>query len=151
MFEEQKGKCDYCGRDMILSWDGKVVPPDLATFDHKYNRDHPNRHLPPAPGEKRIFLVCYKCNQDKSKEEPNSNEKQSADKLLNKLVLANPHLTPTQQEKLHQSILMETYLNRRLNELSQVLKITHEKKEKITEQISILAKYRYTILNLKDG
>lgn len=84
MFLEQKGKCGYCDCDMVLSFQEYFEAPNLATFDHLYNRDHPERGE--AFGEKRIFLVCKKCNTEKSKGEPNNQEQNTPIKTAKKIV-----------------------------------------------------------------
>lgn len=54
--EDLPGKISKLGIKQI-----KVVPPNMATIQHKYSRLHPNRGL--APNDERVhFLWCTKCN-----------------------------------------------------------------------------------------
>lgn len=70
---QQNPHCRRCGVLTILPKDVpgarfkpngqlmiKVVPPNMATIQHKYDRLHPNRKK--ETKEKRHFLWCAKCN-----------------------------------------------------------------------------------------
>lgn len=43
----------------------KTVPDNMATIQHKYDRNHPLRNKKiSANDSRRHFLWCYKCNHD---------------------------------------------------------------------------------------
>ncbi len=76
LFELKKGKCEYCDCQMVIDENptspekrGCQIPTNLATLDHKYNKDHPLRQTKLQKGERRIFIVCWKCNDEKSKKD----------------------------------------------------------------------------------
>lgn len=70
--------CHYCGVETILkpchlkrewlamSWDERNR---LATIDHIRPRHHPDRTKPPEPGETLLVLSCWRCNNDRDKQE----------------------------------------------------------------------------------
>lgn len=72
-FAKQDGKCAYCGCQMVLlppEAVRKVWPENMATLEHKYCRTHPLRNV--KTDERRRFLACLKCNQEKSFQEQNA-------------------------------------------------------------------------------
>lgn len=86
MYLKSDGKCEYCGRDMVLSLSMSGSNLDnLATFDHKYNRDHEKRNEV-EEGERRIFIVCKKCNNARNKSEPNKQEPHTLEKSVRRIV-----------------------------------------------------------------
>jgi hypothetical protein len=76
-FKRLDGKCEYCDCDMILSGPvpkHKKIPLNLATIDHKYSKEHPLRNTKCINNERRLFLVCWKCNHEKYKSENYTNK-----------------------------------------------------------------------------
>ena len=68
MFEEHPF-CHWCGRPLqLIERNGGVARGDAATIDHVYSRLHPDR-VTPCHNEKRRVLACYKCNNERSREE----------------------------------------------------------------------------------
>lgn len=68
LWKKNNGKCECCGKDTILPEKGinaNFQPDNMATIDHLYCRYHPLRKVKPKPGERRLFLFCYRCNQNK--------------------------------------------------------------------------------------
>lgn len=149
MFLDANGKCEYCERDMILSFGVghtlKNVPDNLATFDHKYNRDSPERTAP-QNGEKRIFIVCAKCNTEKSKIEPNLCIPKSPLKTANKLVPKEKW----SDEKFMQRILdvteREMNLNRRNAEIEKSIRVLQLERIDNNKHISKAVTYRSMLL-----
>ncbi len=67
--------CYYCGCLTVLVTDrngGKALDNE-ATIEHLYSRINPLRYTPNLNHEKRRVLSCYKCNNNKSKEEQKNN------------------------------------------------------------------------------
>lgn len=69
LFDEHKGKCEFCQRDMILAYvwsPEKPQPQNLAVLlhlDSRYSRDRGA-----FPGERRNALVCRKCADERSRQ-----------------------------------------------------------------------------------
>lgn len=78
LFEKTNGHCEYCHQQMIWWHPQKGIPiPDNAcTIDHLYFKLHPLRRTSNFQKgnqrERRLFLVCFKCNQKKCREENKS-------------------------------------------------------------------------------
>lgn len=72
LFTDQKGKCFWCGFDMLPFPGGwpkfKKYPRNMATIDHVFSRLHEKRQDRPN-GEKRIVVACYGCNQKRCNQE----------------------------------------------------------------------------------
>ena len=63
LYERQKGKCCWCGRQMLKRWiqvDGLPVPDDLATLEHLDSKMSPDRGY--RQGEIRHAVACRACN-----------------------------------------------------------------------------------------
>jgi hypothetical protein len=46
--------------------DGGKLPDNGATIDHLFTKLDPERYQPPKPGERRLVLCCWKCNNDRA-------------------------------------------------------------------------------------
>jgi hypothetical protein len=67
LFAEQGGLCWWCGCETILMV-GKPIQPvvrNRATIDHLRDRTNPTRSHPCIPGEKRIVMACWECNNER--------------------------------------------------------------------------------------
>jgi hypothetical protein len=63
--------CYWCGVKTILPskyWKGPTAP-NVATIDHLRPRHHPLRREPAKNQEVRRVLSCFKCNNDRDREE----------------------------------------------------------------------------------
>lgn len=60
LFEEQEGKCFYCGRIMHLATQAGAKAPDTATFEHRVPISRGG-----SKGYRNIVLACLVCNQTK--------------------------------------------------------------------------------------
>ena len=70
---KQSPYCHWCGKKTIIyaRRSGGSIPYDAATLDHLYSRYDPRRgNLPPHT--ESIVLSCYKCNNDRAREENKS-------------------------------------------------------------------------------
>lgn len=70
LYRRQKGLCYYCQRFMrLMKWGREygACPHDLATIEHLDSRYSPERGQ--HAGEFRKVLACWKCNNDKNREE----------------------------------------------------------------------------------
>lgn len=71
LFEEQAGKCCYCGCEMIFREGGfrhgEKVPVNLATLEHFDDRWDPQRGTF-GYGVRRTALACNRCNNQRAKE-----------------------------------------------------------------------------------
>lgn len=67
LFGRQKGRCYYCGCDMVLMWKASpnFRPANLATLEHLNDRNRGPR--PNVPGEYTHVLSCNRCNNEKGK------------------------------------------------------------------------------------
>ena len=68
--------CHWCGVETILRplhIPNDPLPPEIrnrvATLDHVRARHHPDRLKPPEPGEVLHVLSCWKCNNERDREE----------------------------------------------------------------------------------
>jgi hypothetical protein len=69
LWEQQKGKCFYCGVDTILPETGErnVIADNTATYEHVYSRNHPRAQALTADEYNRhAVMACYACNHNKS-------------------------------------------------------------------------------------
>jgi hypothetical protein len=68
MFEKHPF-CYWCGCQLqLIERSGGKCPANAATIDHIYSRLHPNRTTI-CHNETRRVLACYKCNNNRSREE----------------------------------------------------------------------------------
>ena len=77
LYIQFEGKCENCGILTVLPEDLPkrprkeggahtellVVPPNMATIQHKYDKLHPLRNITDRR-ERRHFLWCYQCNRE---------------------------------------------------------------------------------------
>lgn len=150
MFLAQDGKCDYCKCDMVLSFDNKFNPENLATFDHLYNRDHPLRADVSGTGEKRIFLVCKKCNGEKSKTEPNNQQAKGIEKTIQKLVPKSQWSNQQFMDRITKVLNEENEMNREMSQIDKTIKRLLNEKGKLTVQLSKKVKYRNLIIQTQE-
>lgn len=152
MFLEVDGKCEYCGCDMILSFANHGNEDNLATFDHKYNRDHELRLNLNNSTEKRIFIVCKKCNNEKAKSEPNLQEPNGVEKKIKKLVPKEKWADEKYMERIATVLADEIEMSKKVGQCDkQIRKINHEKR---VLELAISKKVRYRnqlINNLNDN
>lgn len=151
MFAKANGKCEYCGTDMILSFNightTKDVPGNLATIDHKYNRDHELRgHV---LGEKRLFLVCKKCNGDKSKTEPNKHEPNTVEKQVRKISPSELWSDEVFIEKLKETLTREKEWCREISKIDAQIKNMQEERKKLCERIGKSNSYRNDLIRIR--
>lgn len=146
MFLAQNGKCDYCGCDMVLSFADKCNIDNLATFDHLYNRDHELRADVSGTGEKRIFLVCKKCNGEKSKAEPNKQLPNGVEKTVQKLVPKEKWSDEKFMERVTKVINEENDMNRQMSQIEKDIKRLMNEKTVLTIKISKKVKYRNILI-----
>lgn len=71
LWEKLDGRCENCGVKTDLPRLDKAIgshaqPDTMATIDHKYCRNHPERLLPTDGRTRRLFLYCKKCNREKA-------------------------------------------------------------------------------------
>lgn len=55
--EAQNHRCCYCSSSMVLSYDGAVMPRDLATLDHVKPRTYGG-----TTAFNNAVAACYQCN-----------------------------------------------------------------------------------------
>lgn len=67
LYDLQKGKCYYCGCRMRILQRRGTPPKDMATFEHLDSKLNPERGQ--HPGERRVVLACFACNQERGTEE----------------------------------------------------------------------------------
>lgn len=72
-FHAADPRCHWCECPTIImpqvSKMKKGKPPEnAATIDHLRSRYHPGRQEP-ANGEKRLVLSCWRCNQERNRQE----------------------------------------------------------------------------------
>ena len=151
MFLEADGKCEYCGRDMVLSYSihkSKEVPDNVATLDHKYNRDHEERTLSSDLG-KRIFIVCSKCNSEKSVIEPNRQLPSSTEKTVKKIVPKEKWSDEKFMSKMEELVERERTLCMEQGNIDKQMDRLLHNKGKIQIQLSKLVKYRNLLLDIR--
>jgi len=68
LFFRQKGKCHYCGCDMVLMWriPPYFRPPNLCTVEHLNDRNGGPR--PDLQGEFLRVAACNQCNFERGAE-----------------------------------------------------------------------------------
>jgi hypothetical protein len=68
---QENNQCFYCGCEMILTnTNGKPLPPNSATLEHRISRLYPSRWAKKRRGAPpRKVLACYKCNHNRSIQE----------------------------------------------------------------------------------
>lgn len=148
MFLESNGKCEYCGCDMVLSFamahTVKEVPLNLATLDHKYNRDHDQRNE--FEREKRIFIVCWECNDGKSKIERNNQIVNCTEKTAKKISPKEMWTDEVFMKKVEELVDREKKLSNVNSEIDNEIKKLTNVKNKNCVQISKTVKYRNLII-----
>lgn len=145
MFLRQDGKCEYCGRDMVLCFADYCNIENLATFDHKYNRDHELRRHKDVD-ERRIFIVCKKCNHERSKTEPNNQELNTTDKTVKKIVPKERWSDEKLIERIKIVVDQERELAIRMSQIDKDFKKLLNEKLSIRGKLSKKAKYRNLLM-----
>lgn len=153
LFFEMNGKCEYCGCDMILSYaighTVKKVPNKLATIDHKYNRDHQLRNE--YSDERRLFIVCKKCNGEKSKVEANLQISNGIEKIVSRIIPKDKWSDETFKEKIATVLEREMLLSKENSHYDkEILRLTNLK-SKNSLAISKAAKYRQLLLKNQES
>lgn len=150
MFLDANGKCEYCDCDMDLVFSNKLLTDSSATFDHKYNRDHELRTVPNNDMERRIYIVCRKCNNEKSKLETNKQEINSVNKTVQKLIPKEYWGREKYIERVSAVVEDERKLNFEMSQIDkQIMRLRHEK-TKLTVQLSKKVRYRNLLISFKD-
>ncbi len=76
LYEEQDGKCYYCGCPTIIinyTKNPDKFPDNLATLEHLDNKLSKDR----KPGEPaRVVMACYRCNQERGAEDHKQHREQ---------------------------------------------------------------------------
>ena len=146
MFFAANGKCEYCGVDMLLSINELrgAMPLNLATIDHKYNRDHPLRNVPTQ--ERRLFIVCWKCNDEKSRIEPNRQESNTIDKSVARFIPKKEWTNDQTMERFKKAMENEAAFAREASDIDkEIIRLT-ERKTHLRIKISKSSKYRNLLL-----
>lgn len=85
---EEDPHCAYCGR-LVRYWkpsEGEQLPDDFATIEHVHTKIGGNR-----PQQGKTILACYRCNQDKGREDNMEYLQQTGIQVYSTAV--KPHLT----------------------------------------------------------
>lgn len=147
MFAECGGKCEYCGIFMVLSFaDPKSYDPpnNEATIDHLYNRDHELRGE--THGERRLFIVCRKCNGEKSKVEPNKNEPNTSLKTARKLAPKDVWSDEVFMGKVQELVEREQKLNKESAKINKTISGLKNRILQINSQMGKLHSYRNLLI-----
>ena len=63
LFQQQDGKCFYCGCEMVIETDGDLKYNSL-TLEHLFEKGHPNRSIQ-YQDIKKYAAACHKCNHER--------------------------------------------------------------------------------------
>lgn len=150
LFLQVGGKCEYCKCDMVFCLANGLNYENEATFDHLYNRDHELRNAPQEHGERRIFLVCRKCNAEKSKIEPNKQEPNGVEKTIQKLVPKEKWTDEKYINRITKVLEEERELSKEIGTREkQIRKLKHEKTT-FELKLGKKTKYRNLLLTMKE-
>lgn len=73
LWERQSGKCFWCGEQMVEYHRPGKCPALAATIDHQNSRYSRARKNPKR--KEATVLSCYRCNNDRAREETKSKSK----------------------------------------------------------------------------